>query len=231
MRTVTAQGIEDARTPHQKVLGYILTRGAIGLSMSMHEVCDMIALDKDEDHVYLLCEDDAVLSPHFTEEFTRLLHATKLHDPWWEVIHVGFHAACTTIRSCGRPSCMLGHEAECPVGRPAELFGCYGLALRPSGARALCQRLFPVSLQVDTELSRLYRHLAKEVGSLEARALGRRPADFAPLRAYAPRCPANEVEAARVAWPGPLIVAPSSSPDNTDIQVLSTQNFAKQYKL
>ena len=59
---------------------------------------------EDEDHVYLLCEDDAVpfggsslfgllerdrlmqlrLSPHFTEEFTRLLHATKLHDPWWE---------------------------------------------------------------------------------------------------------------------------------------------------
>lgn len=225
-RSVTPQGIQDAGTPHPKVLGYILTRGAIGLALSMHEALERIALDKEDDHVYLLCEDDAMFAPSFTEEWRRLLHATRLQDPQWEVLHVGFHAACTTIRSCGGAP-----EADCPVGRPAELFGCYGLALRPAGARALCRHLFPVSLQVDTELSRLYQHFAKEVGSVEVRALSRRPADFTPLRAYAPRCPKNEEEACRVSWPGPLIVAPASTAENTDIQVLSIHNHAKQYEM
>ncbi|CAE7938322.1 hypothetical protein AK812_SmicGene38879 [Symbiodinium microadriaticum] len=446
-RSVTPQGIQDAGTPHPKVLGYILTRGAIGLALSMHEALERIALDKEDDHVYLLCEDDAMFAPSFTEEWRRLLHATRLQDPQWEVLHLGFHAACTTIRSCGgapevgdpvqelntfkqfykdtmlvqarkhgktggiqgafeelgggndgqvtreemvkyltknnypgdanalfdlvdvdneglitkaefgqmteldfikkgpvrafknflckkfgkieeafkkldtthdkeidskefvasvenlgyegdadimfqlldedkdgkvtlgelkkllgklkkveeenpnegeqelstptndkkgkkakkhKPDSgswslavaeAMAHFADCPVGRPAELFGCYGLALRPAGARALCRHLFPVSLQVDTELSRLYQHFAKEVGSVEVRALSRRPADFTPLRVYAPRCPKNEEEACRVSWPGPLIVAPASTAENTDIQVLSIHNHAKQYEM
>jgi hypothetical protein len=38
------------------------------------------------------------------------------------------------------------------TGVPSELFGMYALLLPPRGARALLRGLFPVSLQVDTEL-------------------------------------------------------------------------------
>merc|ERR1712039_899411 len=108
---------------------------------------------------------------------------------------------------------------------PAGLFGMYGLALRPKGAREMLRCVFPVSLQVDTELSRTYQHLRKVQGDTQARAFSS-ALDFGPrLRVYAPRSVLpgeNSWEASRH-WFGPLVVAPGSRSDCTDIQVLSSE--------
>jgi hypothetical protein len=39
-----------------------LTRGAVGLACTLHAALVSIARDVDDGHLYLLCEDDAVLS-------------------------------------------------------------------------------------------------------------------------------------------------------------------------
>ncbi|CAE8613812.1 unnamed protein product, partial [Polarella glacialis] len=135
------------------------------------------------------------------------------------------------VRSCGRAACAKQGEATCPLGVPGTLFGMYGIAMPPRGARALLQRLFPVSMQVDTELSRLYQHLGKVSGDLNTRVFSSERSAFAPLRVFAPRCPPLEGGNSNrfPAWPGPLVVAPASRADCTDIQVLSGENYAQQY--
>ncbi|CAK0874650.1 unnamed protein product [Prorocentrum cordatum] len=102
---VTAEGVADARFPRDKVLGYVLTRGAIGLACSLHEALRRIAQDTDEQHVYLLCEDDATFAPDFSAAFSALLAATEAHDPHWEVLHVGYDPRCTEVGPCGRAEC------------------------------------------------------------------------------------------------------------------------------
>ncbi|CAE8635011.1 unnamed protein product, partial [Polarella glacialis] len=81
---VTAEGLGDAQTPREKVLGYVLTRGGIGLAGALHHSLELIARDPDDSHVYLLCEDDSLLAPDFPAAFAGLLSVAQLHDPWWE---------------------------------------------------------------------------------------------------------------------------------------------------
>eukprot|EP00933_Yihiella_yeosuensis_P066762 TRINITY_DN7120_c0_g1_i1.p1 TRINITY_DN7120_c0_g1~~TRINITY_DN7120_c0_g1_i1.p1 ORF type:complete len:320 (+),score=38.22 TRINITY_DN7120_c0_g1_i1:138-1097(+) len=231
---VTAEGIRDAKTPRDRVLGYILTRGGIGLACTLHRALELIASDEDEQHIYLLCEDDSMLAPNFPSSFKELLRIVESHDPWWEVFHVGYNLPCTRFKSCGRPACAINGEASCPLGIPTVLFGMYGLALPPRGAKALLRSLFPISVQVDTELSRTYRLLARMTGNLEVRALSTQQADEheTPVRVFAPRAPPEGECYNSMAWPhwtGPLIVAPSSRADCTDIQVLGPENFVQQY--
>lgn len=235
---VTAEGLEDARVPRERVVGYVLTRGAIGLALSLYRALGLIAHEEDEGHVFLLCEDDAVLCPDFPAEFARLRAQVEAHDPWWEVIHVGYNLTCTSIAPCGLASCMSSHR-PCCVGVPDGLFGMYGMALPPRGARALLQQLFPVSLQVDTELSRLYQHKERVTGDTQHRATSTRPRQGARLRAFAPRAPSIHgqmhpsqepgMEECCMQWTGPLVVAPASAAHCTDIQVLSRKNFEHQY--
>eukprot|EP00435_Cladocopium_sp_Y103_P074887 s278_g52.t1 len=225
---VDSEGIKDALAGHPRVLGYVLTRGAIGLAWTWFTALDTILNDEDPQHIYLICEDDARFSPEFPEDFRDLCLAADAHDPDWEVLHVGYHVASTTVRGCGRPGCDM-NPASCPLGRPTQLFGAYGVALRPRGARKLREKLFPVNLQVDTELSRLYQSLAKGSGNLQARVQQQRLDSGDRLRVYAPRC-ASEAQASQFPrWKGPLVLAPPSRAESTDIQVLSSANWTMQY--
>lgn len=221
---VSPEGIEDALTPRDKVLGYVLTRGAIGLVLSLHRALTLIASEPDESCLFLLCEDDAIMAPDFPRRLAEFRAAVEEHDPMWEILHVGYNPMCTTVQPYCHTACSAASGSSCSgicqVGVPTELFGMYSLALLPRGARALLHRLFPVSLQVDTELSRLYRNLRKENGSTLQRVTSTEPELREPrLRVYAP-----------VAESGPLVVAPGSRADCTDIQVLSGENFSQQYK-
>ena len=56
--------VQDAGTPHPKVLGYILTRGAIGLALSMRgartrrsgkHVLEKDAVRRSHDHIVMCC--------------------------------------------------------------------------------------------------------------------------------------------------------------------------------
>lgn len=230
LNTVSSHGLGDARTPRRRVLGYVLTRGAVGLACTLHAALVSIARDVDEGHLYLLCEDDAVLSPDFPKALRSLLDCVESHDPQWEVLHVGYNRGCTTIEPCRHEECRVEGRL-CGLGVPSELFGMYALLLPPRGARALLRGLFPVSLQVDTELSRLYRGLAKSsYQDAASRAAAAVPARGPTLRVFAPRDDGGATSSAR-RWPGPLVVAPSSTAEATDIQVLSDVNFSQQYGL
>merc|ERR1711879_267394 len=106
---------------------------------------------------------------------------------------------------------------------PANLFGMYGVALPPRGARALLSRLFPVSMQVDTELARVYQHFKKVQGDLHTRVFSTELEDGPRLRVFSPRNLTMHTVpwVAQRRWAGPIVVAPSSTAENTDIQVLS----------
>ena len=225
---VDSDGIKDALTCHSRVLGYVLTRGAIGLAWTWFRALEMICQDEEKRHVYLICEDDARFSPNFPSLFHDLCSAAECHDPDWEVLHVGYHPACTTVTSCGRRSCQ--DPASCLLGRPTQLFGAYAVAIRPDGAQKLWQKMFPVNLQVDTELSRVYQNLGKATGTLQARVQRQEPQDpSGALKVFAPR-PVSEAEVqAFPLWTGPLVVAPASRAGSTDIQVLDSENWNMQY--
>jgi len=232
---VTTDGLEDVSIPREKVVGYVLTRGALGLACSLHEALCRIAFDKNDNHVYLLCEDDATLAPDFLTAFAELRATVERHEPQWEVLHVGYNPSCTTIGSCGHAACVHAEASSgtssCCIGIPDGLFGMYGIAMPPRGAKALLERLFPVSMQVDTELSRLYQHYRKVEGDTQTRVFSTEPAQGPRLQVFAPRNLSLKaaLEGQNNGWRGPIVVAPASTAENTDIQVISDKNHQQQY--
>ncbi|CAK8986846.1 unnamed protein product [Durusdinium trenchii] len=224
---VEPQGIEDAQRARTKVLGFVLTKGAIGLAWTWFDTLDAVLRDQDPSHVYLICEDDARFCPNFVDDFHELRLRAERHDPLWEVLHIGYHVVWPPGRklTCGHDRC----NASCALGRPTVIFGAYAVALRPLGAALLYERIFPVSLQVDSELSRVYQHLAKSSGPLEARVRSQQKAQGPAVRVFAPRS-VSEAEVSRFPrCTGPLVLAPPSQAGSTDIQVLSSENWALQY--
>ena len=60
--------------------------------------------------------------------------------------------------------------------------------------------------------------MAKASGDLAARVAGRTPKGGAAIKAYAPRSVSEAQAKAFPTWTGPLVLAPSSRADCTDIQ-------------
>lgn len=208
---VSQVGACRAFDPRREVNGRRLTRGACAQLSTVRSVLAAIAEAPCERSVHIVCEDDAVLCDEFPERFSELLHAADVHEPSWHLLHLGFVEPplagspvdpCTLDSRCS--ACSLDESlGECPfVGRPRRLFGCYGLALRPAGARSLLRHLFPASFQLDSALNALYGEAAHSVPRIYV---------LAPTR--------------------PLISAPPSSDGNTDIQVLGEAGHAAQYGL
>mmetsp|Transcript_27239 Transcript_27239/g.90570 ORF Transcript_27239/g.90570 Transcript_27239/m.90570 type:complete len:302 (+) Transcript_27239:50-955(+) len=146
---VSRDGIERARSPPQMVNGVHLTRGALGLILSYHTVLQRIAADTEDSHVYVVAEDDAFLPPDFVGRLGSCLAALGRADPAWEFLHVGYYDDDCSL-------CALVGEGADVLCRPVEIYGLFGAAIRPPGARALLRHLFPLDEQIDSSLARVY---------------------------------------------------------------------------
>eukprot|EP00931_Biecheleriopsis_adriatica_P112212 TRINITY_DN8678_c0_g1_i1.p1 TRINITY_DN8678_c0_g1~~TRINITY_DN8678_c0_g1_i1.p1 ORF type:complete len:295 (+),score=46.49 TRINITY_DN8678_c0_g1_i1:69-953(+) len=146
---VSRPGLEAAFAPPNVVNGYHLTRGALGLILSYHTLLKRIAADPNEDHVYVVAEDDAVLTENFNQRLGLCLQAVWQEDPRWDFIHVGYYDDDCSLAPLESPA----NEFLC---RPVQVFGLFGAAIRPGGARLLLQHLFPLDEQIDSALARVY---------------------------------------------------------------------------
>ncbi|CAE8724772.1 unnamed protein product, partial [Polarella glacialis] len=121
-----------ARSPPEVVNGGHLTRGALGLILSYHTVLQRIAADPHEDHVYVVAEDDAVLHDDFSPRLRSCLAALEQVDPRWGLLHVGYYEDDCSLKAIEGPA----SEFLC---RPVKVYGLFGAAFRPRGARALLE--------------------------------------------------------------------------------------------
>lgn len=146
---VAEEGVQCAQNPPAVVNGGSLTRGALGLILSYHTILKRIAADPDEDHVHVICEDDAVFVDNFVGRMQESLDAVNQLDPRWDFLHIGYYDDDCRLKPLEGPYNHLLCE-------PLTVYGLFGSALRPAGARALLEHLFPLNEQIDSALSRVY---------------------------------------------------------------------------
>eukprot|EP00930_Biecheleria_cincta_P084597 TRINITY_DN74045_c0_g1_i1.p1 TRINITY_DN74045_c0_g1~~TRINITY_DN74045_c0_g1_i1.p1 ORF type:complete len:304 (-),score=24.38 TRINITY_DN74045_c0_g1_i1:274-1185(-) len=146
---VTRAGVDAAKSPPAMVNGVHLTRGALGLILSYHTLLRRIASDPDEHHIYVIAEDDAVLVEDFTQHLEVRLDALASVDPSWDLLHVGYYEDDCSLAPLGGPCSKF-------LCRPVQVYGLFGAAFRPRGARALLESLFPLDEQIDSALSKVY---------------------------------------------------------------------------
>lgn len=149
-RSVVSQaGVECARAPPPVVNGVYLTRGALGLILSYNTILKRIAADPVEEHVHIIAEDDAVLVQDFCPRLQHCLKVLEEVDPRWEFLHVGYYDDDCTLKPMEGPA----NKVLC---QPVQIYGLFGAAMRPRGARALLQHLFPLEEQIDSALAKVY---------------------------------------------------------------------------
>lgn len=146
---VSEAGLRAAASPPPVVNGGHLTRGAVGLILSYHTLLTRIAADQKEEHVYVVAEDDAVLCDSFSDELGTRLAALRQEDPLWDFVHIGYYEDDCSLKSLDSPANVLLCE-------PKKVYGLFGAALRPQGARQLLKYLFPLNEQIDSALSNIY---------------------------------------------------------------------------
>ncbi|CAJ1429197.1 unnamed protein product, partial [Effrenium voratum] len=144
---VSEAGLEAARRPPEVVNGVHLTRGALGLILSYHTLLKRIAADAEEENVYVVAEDDAVLEPDFSQRLQQCLEA--LQGTRWDFLHVGYYDDDCSMAP------LDGHLNRC-LCRPIQVYGLFGAALTVRGARLLLERLFPLDEQIDSSLRKVY---------------------------------------------------------------------------
>eukprot|EP00435_Cladocopium_sp_Y103_P063627 s865_g25.t1 len=120
--------------------GVQLTRGALGLILSYHTLLTRIASD-DQDHLYLVAEDDAVFNKDFVERLQQCVSALEAEDPRWDFLHLGYYDDDCSLA----PLEGAGSRFLC---RPIQVYGLFGAALKARGARKLLKDLPAKNLYV-----------------------------------------------------------------------------------
>lgn len=145
---VPHDGLRRAAEPPEVVNGVQLTRGALGLILSYHTLLQRIASD-DQDHLYVVAEDDAVFNKDFVERLQHCVKALESEDPRWDFLHLGYYDDDCSLA----PLEGAGSRFLC---RPIQVYGLFGAALKAQGARKLLEHLFPLDEQIDSSLASVY---------------------------------------------------------------------------
>ncbi|CAE7801073.1 Cercam [Symbiodinium sp. CCMP2456] len=149
---VTEAGVSAASAPPAVVNGAHLTPGALGLILSYHTLLQRIAADQEEESVYVVAEDDAVLEDNFVSSLGLCLHALHDEDSRWDFLHLGYYDDDCSLAPLRGPANRL-------LCQPIQVYGLFGAALRPRGAAQLLKYLFPLDEQIDSSLARVYDKL------------------------------------------------------------------------
>merc|ERR1712217_882949 len=105
--------------------------------------------DPNENNVYIIAEDDALFVHDFYARFQSTITTLNREEPNWDFLHVGYY----DDDCCLKPIESSARELLC---KPVQVYGLFGSALRPCGARALLQHLFPLDEQIDSAFARIY---------------------------------------------------------------------------
>lgn len=146
---VTESAIKSALNPPGIVNGVHLTCGALGLILSYRTLLRRIAADRDNLHVYVIAEDDVTFCEDFNLRMREVLATLEREDSEWEFLHLGYYADDCILRA-------LESDARRVLCKPVQVYGLFGAAIRPRGARRLLKSLFPLEEQIDSSLAKVY---------------------------------------------------------------------------
>ncbi len=134
----TKKAIETANNPNMKVYTF-MTKGAIGCTLSHKLVFEKI-LYGEHDYVLIL-EDDITFVDNFNDKLNNLLK----NMPSYDMLFLGYH----------NKNDLKKYEH---YDTPYEIWGLFGYIINKKAAKRLLE-VFPITLQIDSELPRAFPDL------------------------------------------------------------------------
>lgn len=145
-KIVSDQGKSDIIAGITKRFGITLSYGALGCAMSHYLIYKEC---QQSNKPYLIFEDDIKIVPDFDDQLTKLM--TELADLEYDIVYLGLHNI-PHLNKSNKVSDMLCK----PQGMTC---GTYGMIVSSIGARKLLDMIFPISIQIDSEISNYKKYL------------------------------------------------------------------------
>lgn len=141
---ITFNGILDAQDK-ELIVGIPLTKGAIGCAMSHRNVWEIIAYDNSIQSALIL-EDDINVDKNYHDKIRSYLPYIPKD---FEILFLGYSPA--TIKYNNEQFNDLFIKCD-------KAYGLFGYILTKKGAQKLL-KLFPITLQIDTEMHKMYPYM------------------------------------------------------------------------
>jgi GR25 family glycosyltransferase involved in LPS biosynthesis len=122
-----------------------ITKGGIGVALA-HRNVYLNVLESNEEYVLIL-EDDIHMINNFTEKLNEYLKEI----PNFDILFIGFHQITfdNNVNKNNRDKCYL---------IPTNVWGLFGYIINKKAASELL-KIFPLTYQIDTEISKSFPHL------------------------------------------------------------------------
>lgn len=127
----------------QKRFGVSLTYGALGCALSHYLILKECS---QSDRPYLIFEDDILLDPDFDNQLKILIKHIQDNSIQFDVLYLGLH----NIPALNK---KLSHDdiLYIPQGLTC---GTWAMMISPEGASKILNLIFPLNVQIDSEISR-----------------------------------------------------------------------------
>ena len=134
----TKKAIDDANDTTGKLYN-VMTKGAIGCTLSHKLIYEKILYGEDE--YVLILEDDITFDDNFIKKYTDIIKKI----PKYDILYLGYH----------NKNDLKNHNS---YDVPRELWGLFGYIINKKAAKKLLE-VFPITAQIDSEISRAYPDL------------------------------------------------------------------------
>lgn len=145
-KLLTEHGKKDILDGITKRFGITLSYGGLGCALSHYLIYDEC---KKANKPYLIFEDDIEIIDDFDNQLTNLIKDLETID--YDIVYLGLHNI-PSLNKSDRISNMLYK----PSGMTC---GTYGMIVSNTGAEKILKMIFPISIQIDSEISNSKRYL------------------------------------------------------------------------
>lgn len=139
---ITDSARSSILTDKQKTFGISLTYGALGCALSHYLIMQDCVNQKLP---YLIFEDDCRIIDTFDEDMNKLVNHIK--DLEYDLLYLGLH----NIPSLNKQN-SYNDILYLPMGLTC---GTWAMIITPSGANKILNMIFPLSVQIDSEISKI----------------------------------------------------------------------------
>lgn len=140
---ISSSARSDILSGRQKRFGVSLTYGALGCALSHYLI--LKACSK-ENKPYLIFEDDIILDSDFTNELTILVEHINNIGLKFDILYLGLHNIPALNKKLSYDDMLY-----MPQGLTC---GTWAMIISPDGASNILKLVFPLSVQIDSEISR-----------------------------------------------------------------------------
>lgn len=138
----------DILLGQQKTFGVSLTYGALGCALSHYLILKECSKAKKP---YLIFEDDIVICTDFDNELLILTDHIKNISLEFDLLYLGLHNIPALDKSLSYDDILyIPHGLTC---------GTWAMIISPEGASKILDLVFPLNVQIDSEISRHKNHL------------------------------------------------------------------------